>query len=158
MKKFVSALLVCFLLVGSMFALVSCGGTKIANGTYESEYATVVVKGDEFKFVYDMTDMGLDELGAEGSMEIIFTYEIKADEAEDAEEGAEVLVLTYKDSKLDFDIPGLEGEEKETVESMINGMMDGMIEGAKEEMSEPVPFKLTDNGFEVDDMEFTLKK
>lgn len=157
MKKIVSALLVCFLLVGSMFALVSCGGTKIANGTYESDFMAIEVKGDEFKMVYNLTDMGLDELGAEGSMEIIFTYEIKADEAEDAEEGAEVLVLTYKDSKLDLDIPGLEGEEKEAAESMINGMMEGMVEGAKEEMSEPVPFKLTDDGFEIEDMKFTKK-
>ena len=50
MKKIVSALLVCFLLIGSMFALVSCGG-GIKNGTYKSEDTAIKVKGDEFEFL-----------------------------------------------------------------------------------------------------------
>lgn len=147
MKKIVSALLVCFLLVGSMFALVSCGATKIDNGTYESEFMTVIVKGEDFKMTYDLADMGLDELGVEGSMEIIFTYEIKADEDEDAKEGDEVLVLTYKEFKLDID----DAEIKEMVEQMMNP------EEMAEEMSEPVSFEKTDKGFKIDGMEFTKK-
>jgi hypothetical protein len=147
MKKIVSALLVCFLLVGSMFALVSCGG-GIKNGTYESEGMTVIIKGDEFKITYDLEEFGLG-MGAEGTMEMVFTYELKEDDKE--------IVLTYKEFNLDLDIPGLEGEEKETAEKLINGMLEGMVDEMKEEMTEPSDFEFTDNGFIIEEMEFTKK-
>ena len=70
MKKIVSALLVCFILVGSMFALVSCGG-GIKNGTYKSEDGmTVKINGDNLTLVEEEDGM---------TMEIKYTYEIKDD-------------------------------------------------------------------------------
>ena len=158
MKKIVSALLVCFLLVGSMFALVSCGATKIANGTYEAEEESMVVKidGDEFTIVQE-------EDGS--SVEIVFTYEIKADEAEDAKEGAEVIVLTYKSTSINFSDEtkeqlngALEYLGVDSVDEYIDQLIAEMEEMyTNEEAKEPVPFEKTENGFIMDEMEFTKK-
>ncbi len=65
MKKIISMIMVCVLLVGMLFTLASCG----LSGTYEDEYGltTYTFKGKEF------TCEGL-------GMEIEGTYEIKGDE------------------------------------------------------------------------------
>jgi len=156
MKKIVSALLVCFLLVGSMFALVSCGGTKIDDGTYESEYVTVKVDGNEVAIIEEEDGM---------KAEVIFTYEIKADESEGAKEGAEVIVLTYKDTNIELSDEA-EAALTEALESMGFDTIDEFIAEAKaqmeemyndEELTKPLPFEKTENGFIMDDMEFTKK-
>ena len=156
MKKIVSALLVCFLLVGSMFALVSCGGTKIDNGTYEADDMpmTLKVSGNEMTMLQE-------EDGT--SVEIKFTYEIKADEAEDAKEGAEVIVLTYKDTNIELSdeaeaalTEALEYMGLETIDEYIAQMKEQMEEMYKdEEFTKPHPFEKTENGFIMDEVEFT---
>jgi len=67
MKKIISTLLVCVLLLGSVFVLGSCG-KKIDKGTYVSSDGSVVeISGKEF--VYTVNGISYD-----------YTYEIKKDE------------------------------------------------------------------------------
>lgn len=77
MKKIVSTLLVCMLLVGSVFALASCFGGNKLSGTYEAtvaQNAVVSLTFDGDKVTY--TVPGLDEFGIEG---LSGTYSIEDD-------------------------------------------------------------------------------
>ena len=100
MKKIISAILVCFILVGSMLALVSCGGGDIENGTYVATMGsyeqTVKIDGNKFIMVQTEEDEN-DEVIA--TLEIVFTYEVKADEA-DAEKLAALTVRAFVNAPL----------------------------------------------------------
>ena len=66
MKKIVSALLVCILLVGTLFTLVSCGGGL--SGTY---------KGNNIITQFDLKFSGKNVTVIVGDKELKGTYEIK---------------------------------------------------------------------------------
>ncbi len=69
MKKILSAILICCLLLGAAFALSSCGAKgDIENGTYKGENETITIKGTKMT----MTSMGDEENG----MEIVCTYDV----------------------------------------------------------------------------------
>ena len=140
MKKIVSALLVCFLLVGSMFALVSCGG-DIANGTYvyESEYGykqTIEIKGNEFIMVQDGGD--------EGKLEIVFNYEVKEDG------DAKKIYLTYKEMNLETD-------DAEIKAAFNEGKAEMEEQYKSDNYTAGIPFEQTEKGFKISGMEYTKK-
>lgn len=134
MKKIVSALLVCFLLVGSMFALVSCGGNGIKNGTYKSEDTTIKVSGDTFTVVEE-------EDGEE--IEMIYTYELSED--------AKKITLTPKEVKYSGDNASI----KQYVDAM-NAAIEALDELTGDELTEALEnlvneteFEKTDKGFKI---------
>ena len=137
MKKIVSALLVCFLLVGSMLALVSCGG-DIANGTYvyEAPYGykqTLEIKGDKLIMVQDGGD--------EGKLEIVFNYEVKEDG------DSKKIYLSYKEMNLETDdaeIKAKFNENKAEQEEHYKG----------ETYSAGILFEETDKGFKMMGFEY----
>ena len=144
MKKIISAILVCFVLVGSMLALVSCGGGDIENGTYVATMGSYeqTVKIDGNKFIMVQTEEEDDAVVA--TLEIVFTYEVKADEA-DAEK--QVLVLTYKELNLETDDDEIKAEfeeEKADIEENYKS----------EEVTAPVPFEKTEKGFKAAGIEY----
>ncbi len=69
MKRIISTILICALLLGTMLVLVSCGG-GIDNGTYVSSKGVVEISGSEFVITTD--DQG----------ELAYTYEVKNDESD----------------------------------------------------------------------------
>ena len=144
MKKIISAILVCFVLVGSMLALVSCGGGDIDNGTYVATMGSYeqTVKIDGNKFIMVQTEEEDEAVFA--TLEIVFTYEVKADEA-DAEK--QVLVLTYKELNLETDDDEIKAEfeeEKADIEEQYKS----------EEVTAPVPFEKTEKGFKAAGIEY----
>ena len=102
MKKIISSILVCVLLVGVMFSLVSCGNNL--SGTYEGKLFDLKFSGSKVTVIV-------------GETELTGTYEIKTDDEtdkktisfdfidEDKAEEDEKYVLGIIDSALDGDIP-----------------------------------------------------
>ena len=91
MKKIISALLVCVLLVGCVFALASCGktlsGTYSAGGdTLDTSYA---FKGNKVTITYKVLGF---------SKEIKGTYEITTND-----EDKDVIIFTFSDGEEDAD-------------------------------------------------------
>ena len=137
MKKFVSALLICFLLVGSMLALVSCGG-DIANGTYvyEAPYGykqTLEIKGNKLIMVQDGGD--------EGKLEIVFNYEVKEDG------DSKKIYLSYKEMNLETDDVEIKTEFNEN-----KAEMEEQYKG--ETYSAGILFEETDKGFKMMGVEY----
>lgn len=83
MKRIVSTMLVCVLLLGTMLVLVSCGG-GIDNGTYVSNKSVVEISGSEFVIT------------TEEDGELTYTYEVKSDEADSSKQK---IFLTGSDGK-----------------------------------------------------------
>ncbi len=131
MKKIVSTLLVCLLLVGSMLALVSCGG--IDNGTYVATVAgqemTLKVEGD--KMIMEQEIGG----GIEGTIKIVQKYEIKDDE----------ITVTLES----FELVGGGKDAQDAFNTYVKPTMQDQI-GESETSS----FEKTDNGFKMDGVEF----
>jgi len=105
MKKTLSLLLVCVLLVGCIFSLASCG--KTLSGTYKAD---VVVGGTSYTFSGSKVTLTAEVLGFEKSFE--GTYEI-------AENDAGKLQITFTfgedaDSKYSGSFDFAEGKEGET--------------------------------------------
>ena len=86
MKRIVSAVLVCLLLVGSAFALASCGGIS---GTYENAATSTTVEfsGDTVNISWST-----EFLGAKVSKDTSAKYEIKEND-----DGDKVIVFTYEE-------------------------------------------------------------
>ncbi len=83
MKKIISAVLVCVLLLGTVFTLASCG----ISGTYENGATTIKFSGSKVV----ITD-SVEILGAVTTK----TYEAKY-KIEDADEGKQTITFTYED-------------------------------------------------------------
>lgn len=109
MKKIISLVLVCVLLVGCVFALASCA--KTLNGTYrlgdEDNGATYEFKGNTVKLTTTVFGFGKDTEG---------TYEIKENEDKEL-----ILTITWadddddasNDKKTDYVlVEGVEGNTK----------------------------------------------
>ncbi len=130
MKKILSAILVCCLLVGVAFSLVSCASGDIANGTYvctvDDYEQTLVIKGDTITMKEMMDD--------ENGIEMVYTYELNADKTE--------ITLTFKEVKA----IGSSEDVTATIEYINETMAD-----AEPETSD---YEATDNGFKVDGQEF----
>lgn len=114
MKKILSVVLVCVMLVGMMCTLASCG-TRLS-GTYECEKlnTTIEFKGKDFTmtteipFVGDVVRTGTYEItGEEGDREIVFTFE------EDGEEETETSDLVIGEGKKYIEIDGVKFEKAE---------------------------------------------
>lgn len=109
MKKIISSILVCVLLVGVMFSLVSCGNNL--SGTYEG-------------MLFDLKFSGSKVTVMVGDKELTGTYEIKTDDEtdkktisfdfvdEDKAEKDEKYILGIIDSLLGGDIPFAEEDNK----------------------------------------------
>ena len=137
MKKIISAILVCFVLVGSMLALVSCGGGDIDNGTYVATMGSYeqTVKIDGNQVIMVQTEEEDDAVVA--TLEIVFTYEVNDDE----------LVLTYQELNLETDDDEIKAEfeeEKAEIEEWYKS----------EEVTAPVPFEKTKKGFKAAGIEY----
>ena len=110
MKKSLSAILICTLIIGLMLTLVSCGGAL--SGTYEG-------------LLYDLEFKGSDVIVKFGDYKLDGTYEIKEqdgkktisfdfiDESKATEE--QRLVLDVIDSILGVDLPFTEEGNKITI-------------------------------------------
>ncbi|MBO5009752.1 MAG: hypothetical protein J6D20_03510 [Clostridia bacterium] len=83
MKRIISTILICVLLLGAILTLVSCGG-GIDNGTYVSGKSVVEISGSEFIIT------------TEEDGELTYTYEIKNDEADSSKQK---IFLTGSDGK-----------------------------------------------------------
>lgn len=101
MKKFLSAILVCVLLVGTMFTLVSCGNSL--SGTYEGLLFDLKFKGSKVTIIVKDEEVltGTYEIeGKDDDMTISFDF-VDEDKANEDEKEALKLI----DSLLDGDIP-----------------------------------------------------
>ena len=119
MKKIVSLLLVCVLLVGCVFALVSCG--KTLSGKYE---AKVIGTGAAYEFKGNKVTITASVLGFEKSFD--GTYEIKKND-----EGVEVIVFTFEDKdaeKYSGEFAFVEGKEGDTSYIKIGGIQHNKVD------------------------------
>jgi len=101
MKKVLSAILVCVLLVGTMFTLVSCGNSL--SGTYEGLLFDLKFKGSKVTIIVKDEEVltGTYEIeGKDDDMTISFDF-VDEDKANEDEKEALKLI----DSLLDGDIP-----------------------------------------------------
>ena len=101
MKKVLSAILVCVLLVGTIFTLVSCGNSL--SGTYEGLLFDLKFKGSKVTIIVKDEEVltGTYEIeGKDDDMTISFDF-IDEDKANEDEKAALKLI----DSLLDGDIP-----------------------------------------------------
>jgi len=113
MKRTISALLVCVLLVGCVFALASCG--KTLSGKYE---AKVVGTGASYEFNGSKVTITASILGFEKNFE--GTYEIKKNDKD-----VEVIVFTFEDKDAENysgEFTFVEGKEGETSYIKIGGI------------------------------------
>ena len=119
MKKIISALLVCVLLVGCMFALASCG--KTLSGTYE---AKVVGTGASYEFNGNKVTITASVLGFEKEFE--GTYEITKND-----EDKEVIIFTFESEdaeSYDGEFAFAEGTEGDTKYIKIGGVQYNKVE------------------------------
>ena len=93
MKKIVSAVLVCMLLVGCVFAVTSCGG-KTLSGEYSSSIADLA--GTTYKFSGSKVEITYEVFGFEKTIE--GTYEITTDENEKS-----TITFTFEAGEEDAD-------------------------------------------------------
>lgn len=101
MKKFLSAVLVCVLLVGTMFTLVSCGNSL--SGTYEGLLFDLKFKGSKVTIIVDDEEVltGTYEIKEEDDKKTIsFDFVDEDDATED-----EKKVLKIIDAILGVDLP-----------------------------------------------------
>ena len=115
MKRILSALLVCVLLVGCVFALASCG--KKLSGTYSAGSGTL---GTTYEFKGSDVTITYSVLGFEKT--ISGTYEITTND-----EDKEVIVFTFADDAEDADkyegeFSFAEGKEGDTEYIKIGGV------------------------------------
>ncbi len=102
MKKIISAVLVCALLVGCVFALASC--SKKLSGTYEAD---ALVAGASYEFKGSKVTITAEVLGFEKSFE--GKYEITEND-----DGDTVIIFTFENDdaeKYDGEFSFSEGEE-----------------------------------------------
>ena len=93
MKKIISTILVCVLLVGSLFTLASCGGLS---GTYEGTILSLTFSGSE---------VAINLKGGEAEDAIKASYEIKK------EDDKEYFVLTWPEgADIPTEFKSLEGK------------------------------------------------
>jgi hypothetical protein len=148
MKKLLSALLMCTLLIGCVFALASCGNS-IKDGEYVAEdlpdefdslgidEITLVVEDDQFIFEMDMSKM----IGFKFILKLYFDYKIDDDEID----------LEYDDMKVVTDDETMKEyfeSNKEAFEAQFEELVDE-LEG---------DFEKTKNGFIIEDLEFERVK
>jgi len=129
MKKILSAVLVCILMLGCVFALASCGG-GIPAGEYTAEGQEGIVNkidGDKWIMEGEITD-GL-------KVKMTYTYELKDDE----------ITMTFEKLEL------VEGDEE-----MFNQIKASMEEGLESEEMSGV-YEKTDKGFNVTVDGYTTK-
>ena len=145
MKKILSAILVCFLLVGSMLALVACNGAKgdIDNGTYvyetEQVKITLKVSGDELTMTQE---------SGEDVVKYFYTYELN--------EAGDKVKLTP--TKAEYD------GENENIKASVAGVnaaiealksLEGTaLDAALEELVQEGAFEKTENGIKLDVIEY----
>ena len=115
MKKIISAVLVCVLLVGCVFALASCG--KTLSGTYSAGGDTL---GTTYEFSGNKVTITYKVLGF--SKDIEGTYEITTND-----EDKEVIIFTFADGEEDADdyageFSFAEGKEGDTEYIKIGGV------------------------------------
>ncbi len=72
MKRIISTILVCVLLLGTVLTLASCGG-GIDNGTYVSDIGVIKISGSELTMT-------------QGTTSWTYTYEIKTDELDSSKQ------------------------------------------------------------------------
>ena len=119
MKKFLSAVLVCLLLVGSVFALAACGDEKNnkLSGTYEGHGLTLIFSGDNV--TVEIIDMAVRcRLNGEyeikdkkGKLAIEFSFDDADEESEDGYTEEQLKVIDKLES-LDTDFFTLQPFEK----------------------------------------------
>ena len=118
MKKVLSTILVCVLIVGSLLSLASCGNT--ISGTYEGEVNLFVAKytvtyafnGNSVEITSTVSSVG----GSYTSDPVTATYEIKEDE-----NGKKTITFDYGEAEAE------EGMEEEGVAvSFVEGEEEGV--------------------------------
>lgn len=122
MKKTISMLLVCVLLVGCVFALASCG--KTLNGKYEAG-------GDWLGVAYEFSGNKVEITYKVATFEknVDATYEIKKND-----DGVEVMVITLEDGAEDSadkyagEFKFLEGKEGDTSYIKLDGVQYNKVE------------------------------
>lgn len=152
MKKIISAILVCFVLVGSMLALVSCNSGGIANGTYVYEHqygkSTLKIKGDT------LTVVSVNPEDENEVVEIVCNYTLSEDEKQ--------ITIVPTEAKYD----GSDEDAKEAIDE-INAAIEALkeLEGtaydtALKALAQMIgigsgDFEKTENGFKLGLIEYT---
>lgn len=118
MKKVLSALIVCVLVLGSLLSLVSCGQT--ISGTYEGEVDLYIAKYTvTYAFNGNSAEITSTVSGAGGSYTsdpVTATYEIKEDE-----NGNKTITFDYGDADTEDSMP-----EEGVALSFSEGIEDGV--------------------------------
>ena len=144
MKKVISAILVCFLLVGSMLALVACnGGGGIANGTYvyESEHAKITLKvsGDELTMTQE---------SGEDVVKYFYTYELN--------EAGDKVKLTPTKAEYDGENESIKagvGATNAAIEAL-KSLEGTALDAALEELVQEGAYEKTENGIKLENIEY----
>ena len=121
MKRIISALLACFLLVGAIFTLVSCGNTL--SGTYEGTFYDLKFKGDKVSVI------------VKGEVLLTGTYEIEEDD-----DGDKTISFDFVDEdKADED----EKEALKLLDSLLDGDIAFEEDGDTIKLGKILPAKFT---------------
>ena len=121
MKRIISALLACVLLVGAMFTLVSCGNTL--SGTYEGTFYDLKFKGDKVSVI------------VKGEVLLTGTYEIEEDD-----DGDKTISFDFVDEdKADED----EKEALKLLDSLLDGDIAFEEDGDTIKLGKILPAKFT---------------
>lgn len=144
MKKILSAFLVCVLLVGTVFALVSCGGIS---GTYEfsedgmSQTLKFSGKNLEVTMTYE------DETET-----IKYTYELNDDETKITLTMTEEAINDMKQKAKEAYAEMTGTDVSAVTDEMISDMIDGITE------PETMDFEKGEDYVKIDDVKYTKKK
>jgi hypothetical protein len=130
MKKIISAILACVLMLGCLLTLASCGG--IDNGEYVSKETgeTIKVSGRKMLIENDALD----------GLVFVYKFKIKADK----ETGEEKITLTLKKIKYD-------GDDKATLEKIKS------LEAGINALDPEKSFEVVDGGFKMNGVKYTAK-
>ncbi len=111
MKKIVSTVLVCVLLLSTMLALVSCG--KVLSGTYSDKYTGLTT------YTFEGNKVTVEAGAGNFKSSVSGTYEIKEND-----EGKEVIIFTFGEEGDEYsgEFSFVEGSEGDTKYIKIGGV------------------------------------
>ena len=127
MKKILSLALAAVLLVGMVFALVSCAG-DIADGTYESAYGVIEIDGNKMK-------QGDEEEGY-----VVFKYSVDGDK----------ITLTFDE----IEIPKDTKKALEDAGVDVDAYIEQAESYYAEESTVEFPYEETADGFKMNNIEY----
>ena len=131
MKKIISLVLSAVLLVGMVFALVSCGG-DIADGVYKAGASEIEIDGNKIKME---TPMGFIVVGK---------YSVDGDK----------ITIEYDSLELSEEMKEIAELAGTSVSEAVENLEKQYADALAEEFAGTYDFEETDNGFKMDGLEY----